>query len=54
MLRLFYNESTYVVLFEDADMQAYRTDRFEGWLRQPAETGPVLFTQHSPTYVNLT
>jgi peptide/nickel transport system substrate-binding protein len=54
MLTLFYNESTYVVLFEDADLQAYRTDRFSGWLRQPAETGPVLFTNSSPTYFNLT
>jgi peptide/nickel transport system substrate-binding protein len=53
MLRLFYDESTYVVLFEDADLQAYRTDRFEGWTRQPAETGPVLFTNTSPTYFNL-
>jgi peptide/nickel transport system substrate-binding protein len=53
MLRLFYDESTYVVLFEDANLQAYRTDRFEGWLRQPAETGPVLFTNSSPTYFNL-
>lgn len=50
MLRLFYDESTYVVLFEDADLQAYRTDRFTGWTRQPAETGPVLFTNSSPTY----
>jgi peptide/nickel transport system substrate-binding protein len=54
MLRLFYEESTYVVLFEDPDLQAYRTDRFEGWTKQPAETGPVLFTNTSPTYVNLT
>lgn len=53
MLRLFYDESTYVVLFEDANLQAYRTDRFEGWTRQPAATGPVLFTNSSPTYVNL-
>ena len=54
MLRLFYDESTYVVLYEDADTQAYRTDRFEGWLQQPAEIGPVLFTNSSPSYVNLT
>ena len=53
MLRLFYEESTYVVLFEDADLQAYRTDRFEGWTRQPADVGPVVFTNSSPTYVNL-
>jgi peptide/nickel transport system substrate-binding protein len=53
MLELFYHESTYVVLYEDADTQAYRTDRFEGWLQQPTETGPVLFSNSSPTYVNL-
>jgi peptide/nickel transport system substrate-binding protein len=53
MLRLFYDESTYVVLYEDADTQAYRTDRFEGWLRQPIDAGPVLFSNTSPTYVNL-
>ncbi len=54
MLRLFYDESTYVVLFEDADLQAYRTDRFEGWVRQPAEAGPVLFSNTSPSYMLLT
>ena len=53
MLTLFYEESTYVVLYEDADLQAYRTDRFEGWTRQPADTGPVIFTNTSPTYFNL-
>ena len=53
MLRLFNRESTYLVLLQDADTQAYRTDRFEGWLKQPAETGPVLFTNTSPSYVNL-
>ena len=54
MLRLFNQESTYLVLFQDPDLQAYRTDRFEGWTRQPADIGPVLFTNTSPTYANLT
>ena len=53
MLRLFHDRSTYVVLFEDASLQAYRTDRFTGWLQQPALTGPVLFSNSSPTYFNL-
>ncbi|MCA9238233.1 MAG: hypothetical protein KDA44_22325, partial [Planctomycetales bacterium] len=35
------------------DLQAYRTDRFTGWTRQPSEIGPVLFTSTSPTYVDL-
>ncbi len=52
MLKLFNRESTYLVLLQDADTQAYRTDRFEGWLQQPAGTGPVLFSNSSPTYEN--
>ncbi len=41
------------MLYYSPDLQAYRTDRFEGWLRQPAEIGPVLFSNTSPTYANL-
>ncbi len=53
MVKLLHENGTYVVLLADADPQAYRTDRFEGWLRQPAEVGPVLFSNSSPTYANL-
>jgi peptide/nickel transport system substrate-binding protein len=53
MLTLFYEDAAYVVLYYSPDLQAYRTDRFEGWLRQPAEVGPVLFSNTSPTYANL-
>ena len=53
MLRLFNREATYLVLLQDPDLQAYRTDRFEGWLHQPADIGPVMFTNSSPTYANL-
>jgi peptide/nickel transport system substrate-binding protein len=54
MLRLFNREATYLVLSLDPELQAYRTDRFEGWTPQPTEIGPVLFTNTSPTYANLT
>lgn len=54
MLRTFYDSATYNVTTYEGDLQAYRTDRFEGWLRQPAEIGPVLFSNSSPTYANLT
>jgi peptide/nickel transport system substrate-binding protein len=53
MIKLFYTEGTYVVLFHDADTQAYRTDRFTGWTQQPTGSGPVLFSNTSPTYFNL-
>jgi peptide/nickel transport system substrate-binding protein len=54
MLRRWYANAGYVVLDTSADLQAYRTDRFEGWVRQPEETGPVLFSNSSPSYWNLT
>ena len=54
MLTTFYNSASYNVVSYEGDLQAYRTDRFEGWLRQPAEIGPVLFSNTSPTYANLT
>ena len=53
MLKIFYREAGYVVLYFSPDLQAYRTDRFEGWTRQPADIGPVLFSNSSPSYVQL-
>jgi len=54
MLRTMYDSASYNVIVYEGDLQAYRTDRFEGWLRQPADVGPVLFSNTSPTYANLT
>jgi peptide/nickel transport system substrate-binding protein len=54
MLTRFYKSAVYNTLWYEGDLQAYRTDSFEGWLRQPAEIGPVLFTNTSPTYAALT
>lgn len=54
MLLEMYNAAVYNVISYDADLQAYRTDRFTGWVRQPAGTGPVLFSNSSPTYALLT
>ncbi len=54
MLRLFRDSAYYQVFALTPDLQAHRTDRFEGWLRQPAEVGPVIFSNTTPTYFNLT
>lgn len=54
MLTLFYRDAVYFPYAYTADLQAYRTDRFEGWIRQPADTGPVMFSNSSPSYANLT
>jgi peptide/nickel transport system substrate-binding protein len=54
MLTRMYDAAVYNVLFNSPDLQAYRTDRFTGWIKQPAEIGPVLFSNTSPTYARLT
>ena len=53
MLTRFYRSATYDILGYGADLQAYRTDRFTGWLHQPSNIGPVIFSNTSPTYANL-
>ena len=53
MLTRFYRSATYDAIEYTPEVQAYRTDRFAGWLKQPGGIGPVLFTNTSPTYANL-
>jgi peptide/nickel transport system substrate-binding protein len=53
MLTRFYDAAVYNVLASSPDLQAYRAGRFTGWIRQPANIGPVLFSNTSPTYANL-
>ena len=54
MLTLFHDAAIYIPMFLGPDLQAYRTDTFEGWVRQPAEIGPVIFNNTSPGYIELT
>ncbi len=53
MLTRFYESATYDVLYTYPDLQAYRKNKFTGWIRQPEGTGPVLFSNSSPTYAKL-
>lgn len=52
MQRIFYNDSPYIMLSYDPELMAYRTDKYEGWVRNP-RTGPVLFTNVIDTYEQL-
>jgi len=54
MLALFHDAAIYIPMYIAPDLQAYRTDTFEGWVKQPAEIGPVIFSNTSPSYVELT
>jgi peptide/nickel transport system substrate-binding protein len=55
MLRVFYDEAPYAVLYKYNELQAIRADRWDGIAesRQPAKIGPVLFNNSSPAYVTL-
>jgi peptide/nickel transport system substrate-binding protein len=53
MLTRFYDHHVYFPLYYSADTQAYDKEKFEGWQRQPADTGPVLFSNSSPSYASL-
>ena len=53
MLTRFYEHAVYMPLYTQPDLQAYRKDKFDGWIRQPTDTGPVLFSNTSPSYVSL-
>ena len=50
MLTRFQESAVYHVLHTYPDTQAYRKDTFEGFVRQPAETGPVIYSNSSPSY----
>ncbi len=47
----FYTQAPYVVLYMQDTVEAYRNDRFTGFVRQPAETGPIIYTQSDPSYL---
>ncbi len=53
MQLLMYKEAPYHILYYDADLIAYRTDRFSGWANQPAN-GVPLFGYGSYDYTLLT
>ena len=53
MLEIMYDEAPYAVLYKYDDLQAIRSDRWENFVRQPEKTGPVLFTNTSPAYLEL-
>ncbi len=52
MQKILYEDCPYVVLRYDPDLQAYRTDKYEGWVRTP-RGGNVIMTFSRATYLNL-
>ena len=54
MQEIFYRDAPYHILFYDAQLDAYRTDRFGGWQNQPTANGVPLFGYGSLGYTLLT
>lgn len=54
MQNLVYDEAPYHILYYDAELHAYRTDRFGGWTNQPSVGGTPLFGYGSRGYTLLT
>lgn len=54
MQNLIYDEAPYHILFYDAALVAYRTDRFGGWQNQPTANGSPLFGYGPLGYTLLT
>ena len=53
MLTRFQKSAVYNVIYTYPDTQAYVKNRFEGFVRQPAEIGPVVYSNTSPSYALL-
>ena len=49
-----YRDAPYHILYYDAELHAYRTDRFGGWTNQPSENGTPLFGYGPFGYTKLT
>ena len=54
MQNLIYDQAVYDILFYDANLVAYRTDRFAGWQNQPTANGTPLFSYGTIGYTLLT
>jgi LPXTG-motif cell wall-anchored protein len=53
MQEIFYSQAPYHVLYYDNVLDAYRTDKFTGWINQPPEGGTPIFGYGYVGYTNL-
>jgi peptide/nickel transport system substrate-binding protein len=53
MQQLAYDDAPYHILFYDANLHAYRTDRFTDWQKQPSANGTPLYAYGTLNYTLL-
>ncbi len=54
MQNVIYDDAIYDILYYDANLEAYRTDKFAGWENQPLANGTPFFTYSTLQYTKLT
>ncbi len=54
MQNMIYDAAPYDILYYDANLDAYRTDRFAGWQNQPTANGTPMFAYGTLNYTRLT
>jgi len=54
MQNIIYDDAPYDILYYDSTLEAYRTDRFAGWAKQPTANGIPFFTYGTLDYTLLT
>lgn len=52
MQKIIYDDCPYIILAYGPELEAYRTDGFDGWVRTPAD-GTVIMTHSMATYENI-
>ncbi|MDQ3252130.1 MAG: ABC transporter substrate-binding protein [Actinomycetota bacterium] len=55
MQRIAYEDNPYIIFYYDNQTEAWRTDKFEGWLKTPttADPGQIAYTFSNEGYLNL-
>jgi len=53
MQQIAYADAPLIVLLYQNNLQAFRTDRFTGWVNSPAPSGSVIYTWNPATYLQL-
>ena len=54
MAEIFYNEAPFIITNYEQQLEAYNTEKWEGWTQVPPGTGPVAFMNDNiDTYLNL-
>ncbi|OPL09508.1 MAG: hypothetical protein AVO33_06855 [delta proteobacterium ML8_F1] len=53
MQKIIYEEAPYVILYNKDSIEAYRTDKFEGWTRVPSEIGTTITQVNKSNFLSV-